>query len=65
MPFSEAEQRNKERKNNSSYNPAKGATFRGRPFFMSSIGQFRNAAPSDWLPFLLVLFLKARQENEQ
>jgi hypothetical protein len=41
------------------------ATFRCRPFFVSSAGQFRITEPSERLHFLLVRFLYASKENEQ
>ena len=41
-----------------------GATFRCRPFFVSSAGESDTVGPSDRLHFLLVRFLYASKENE-
>jgi hypothetical protein len=59
MPFYTAEQRNKERKNDSAEHPKghKLRNFPKRPLFMSSTGNSAASGTSKGLSFLLVRFL--------
>lgn len=61
MPFHAAEQWSKKEINDL----AERSDIPRRLLFASSTGKFDEVEPSDWLPFLLVRFLRANKENER
>jgi hypothetical protein len=63
LPFHAAEQRNKERIRDSAER-LKGVTFRSRPLFAGSAGQFPERESSDRLSFHWFISLD-KQRNEQ
>jgi hypothetical protein len=61
-PLNTGHKLRKEWKRDSAEYPTWGATFRCRPFFASSTGQYRYAGPSERLPFL-VRFWASKNEH--